>query len=64
MLDHADWQMVSAITKDRTAFSSGSNSPVSFCSTAVTTQISGSFNIISTKSKKFLFLNDKRIENI
>jgi len=30
MLEHADWQIVIGITKDRTAFSSGSKRPVSF----------------------------------
>jgi len=55
MLEHAYWQMVSAIKKERTAFSAGSKRPVRFCSTAVRTQISGSFNINSTKFEYFYF---------
>ena len=56
MLEHVGWQVVSGITKENTAFSSGSKWPVSLYSTAARTQISGSFNINSTKIIFFYFL--------
>ena len=64
MLDRADWQMVSGFTKHPTVFSAGSKGPVDFSSTAVRTQISGSFNINSIGSKNFYFSLNKRMENI
>jgi len=54
MLVHADWQMVSGITKDRTAFSSGSKRPVRFCSTAVTPQLRVVSTLIRLNPKIFI----------